>query len=208
MLPDIRVVVTAIATTVLILVGIGLMASIRITHQGLSGGSVVASSHTDATLGSRLTWRPVPEQVISLPHETVDLTALAAEEKDLAERILAIRSQPSYLLAAEPTVDESIQIAALLAREQEVPTGSASFAAADPTPTASITPAPNAATITPPTASPAKKIAAVGVTAKAAAKGRPRVATTRAGRTARARAARSAADKGVLETLFGLDQIH
>jgi len=213
MLPDIRVVVTAIATTVLILVGMGLMASIRINHQGLSGGLMVASAPPEITLGARITWPQKPEQVLSLPHETVDLTAMAEEEKRLADRILArlpepAPAAPAYALAGEPA-DKDPQIATLLAREQEVPTGLASSEAIDLTPTASVS-TPN-----PPSPRP-KKTAAVPAAAKATAKNPSRpTATARAqGRpiTRAARARRGSrvagANENPLDTPFGLDLLH
>ena len=164
MLPDIRVVVTAIATTVLILVGIGLMASIRITHQGLNGGLVVASAHSDAP---RLNWRPAPapEQVVALPHETIDLTALAAEEKELADQDpgLPRRAKPSCS-RSRPVVDQSTADRCAVgagargsepARQRPRPrrrTPHRRHRSRRPR---------NAATVTPPPAKAAKKVAAV-----------------------------------------------
>jgi hypothetical protein len=231
MLPDIRVVVTALATTVLILVGFGLMAAVRITHQGLSGGSLVTSSQQDSVLVSQMTWRPPaeqvlqdaamaaplpwrPEQVLTLPHETTDLTALAPEERDLAERVLA-SVPPARYAAAAAADEESAQIGAVIAESLVLahPSNHEPSAAAMPEPpaTASISPPPSA----PNAVVPAKKVSAPAITGKQTAKGRP-------GATARAaqvqpgakpprarRAARTAKpDKNPLDALFSLDQVN
>jgi hypothetical protein len=162
MLPDIRVVVTAIATTVLILVGIGLMASIRITHQTLSAGSVVTSSHADGTFTNPAIWRQladpvapdatlaghapwVPERVLSLPHETVDATALAAEEKTLAERILTGGPRPRYAGASlDPS--ENPELAARVAEERAL---AHPALAAEPITTATVSPPTKNPALTP-----------------------------------------------------------
>ena len=126
MLPDIRVVVTAIATTVLILVGIGLMASIRLTHQSLNAQSdpPVTSRMTwrqpepilpDAILSGHAPWRP--EQVVGLPHETMDMTTLTSEERNLAEKVLTSVPAPRYAAASlDPA--ETPQLAARVAEDQ------------------------------------------------------------------------------------------
>jgi hypothetical protein len=214
MLPDIRVVVTAIATTVLILVGIGLMASIRITHQSLSAQS-------DQAVANRMTWRqaePVlpdglvmgyaqwrPEPVLGLAHETMDMATLAPEERDLAERVLNSAPPPRYASASLDPAD-SPQLAARVAEELALTHPSSQ---AEPATTASVSP-PSDPKITAQT----KKGSSPPATAKsahpAAEKGRtaqlhPAKPKRAARRTARAA---KAGDKNALDALFGLDQTH
>jgi hypothetical protein len=202
MLPDIRVVVTAIATTVLILVGIGLMASIRLTHQSVSAQS-------DPPVTSRMTWRqpePVlpdailsghapwrPEKVVGLAHETMDMTTLSSEERNLAEKVMTSVPAPRYAAASlDPA--ETPQLAARVAEDQGVAHPSSRN---DPTTTASVGD-PKI---------PAKKASSAPATTKlppAAAKAQAQAAKAkRARRTARAKAN----DKNGLETLFSFDQM-
>ena len=202
MLPDIRVVVTAIATTVLILVGIGLMASIRLTHQSLSAQSdpPVTSRMTwrqpepilpDAILSGHAPWRPEP--VVSLPHETMDMTTLSSEERNLAEKVLTGVPAPRYVAASlDPA--ETPQLAARVAEDQALAHPSSRN---DPVTTASVG--------DPKT--PAKKTSSTPATAKlppAAAKAQAHAAKAkRARRTARVKAN----DKNGQETFFSFDQM-
>jgi hypothetical protein len=204
MLPDIRVVVTAIATTVLILVGIGLMASIRLTHQSLSAQSdpPVTSRMTwrqpepilpDAILSGHAPWRPEP--VVALPHETMDLTTLSSEERNLAEKVMTSVPAPRYAAASlDPA--ETPQLAARVAEDQALAHPSSRN---DPATTASVgdpkTPAKKAANA-PATAKPLPPAAAKAQAHAAKAK--------RARRTARVKAN----DKTGLETFFSLDQLN
>ena len=214
MLPDIRVVVTAIATTVLILVGIGLMASIRMTHQSLSAQSdpAVANRMTwrqldpilpDATLAGHAPWRPEP--VVGLPHETMDLATLPAEERDLAERVLASAPWPRYASASlDPA--ESPQLAARVAEELALAHPSSRE---EPVTTASVSP-PTDAKIKPPTKKASTPPAAAKPTPAAAAKARTaQLHPAKPKRTIR-RTARGAKpnDKTGMDAMFGLDQNH
>jgi hypothetical protein len=213
MLPDIRVVVTAIATTVLILVGIGLMASIRITHQSLSAQSDPAVANRmawrqpdpilpDATLAGHAPWKPEP--VLSLPHETMDLATLAAEERDLAERVLTSVPEPRYAAASlDPA--ESPQLAAWVAEELALAHPSSRDG---PSTTASVSPPPADAKITtrtkkvstpPATAKPTHPAAATARTAQLHP-AKPKRAARRAARAAKTN------DKTLLDALLGLDQ--
>jgi hypothetical protein len=208
MLPDIRVVVTAIATTVLILVGIGLMASIRITHQSLSAQS-------DQPVANRMTWRQPetvlpdglvmgyaqwrPEPVLSLRHETMDLATLAPGERDLAERVMASVPAPRYASASlDPA--ESPQLAARVAEELALahPSGGA-----EPAATASADPKIKV---------PTKKVSTPPATAKPVhpATAKARIAQAHAAKPKRAarRTARAGKpnDKALMDALLGLDQ--
>jgi len=224
MLPDIRMVVTAIATTVLILVGFGLMASVRMTHQGLGGGSVVASSHPDPTLINRMTWRQVSEGVVSPAEETTDISAIAPEERDLAERVLASLPAPRYAAAGEEAADDR-QIIALLAAEQaaaeqaaaEQAAAAGRRAAVASETTASITPALAQPKIIAPAVNASKKVSARQVVGKRKPSVRPRIAASaptawaaqaRPSRASPVPGSAQADDKNLLEILFGFDQLH
>jgi len=209
MLPDIRLVITAVATTVLILVGIGLMASVRITHQGLTGGSLV-SSQADSAIGSRTTWPPLSEHTLLPHHETAD--SLATEERDLAVRVLANATAPAP--AEERTIDP--QTAAQIISEPEIAFHRERTEAAEPETTASITP-PEPKEITAP-AETAKKASAPRIAGKRTARARPRMRTAGpaaqlgfADRPARARPPSQPSnfdDQNLLEIIFGFDQTH
>jgi hypothetical protein len=214
MLPDIRVVVTAIATTVLILVGIGLMASIRMTHQSLS-------AQADSPTINRMGWRqpePLlpdamltghapykPEPVAALPHETMDMATLSREERDLAERVLTSAPPPRYAAASLDPADTP-QLAARVAEDQALANPANR---GEPITTASISPPPADSK----TKTPAKKASFPPATAKLtpAAAAKARLAAAHAAkpkRTIRRTARTKSNDSASADPIFRLDQSH
>ena len=215
MLPDIRVVVTAIATTVLILVGIGLMASIRMTHQSLSaqadsptinrmGWRQPESLLPDAILAGHAPYKPEP--VVALSHETMDLATLSPRERDLAERVLTSAPPPRYAAASLDPADTP-QLAARVAEDQALANPSNR---GEPTTTASVSPSPADSK----TKTPAKKAsttppATAKLTPAAAAKARLAQAHAAKPKRAVRRTARAKPnDSAGVDPIFRLDQNH
>jgi hypothetical protein len=190
MLPDIRLVLTAVATTVLIFVGLGLIASVRVTHQGLSGGSLVSSS-ADSVISQR--W-PLSENAFVAHDQAVD--GLAPEEKAFAARALA--SVP----AAVPERRIDPETAAIIIREPEIAIERTRSAASDPATTASITPSEEKKT-TAPAPQTAATVPLPPVPAKRTARSRPRPVPDH-----HPHIFANSDDKNLLGIIFGFDETH